>query len=85
MNSEPVVSGRAARTRAAREGYRSGVANVRLVCPPEVMDAALALLGDLLGDAWQPGTRKAGRHAGGDDLAYGTLIIPVPRDEPGGP
>jgi len=44
------------------------------------MDAALALLGDLLGDAWQPSTRKPGRHAGGDELQYGTLIVPVPRE-----
>jgi hypothetical protein len=28
----------------------------------------------------QPSTRKPGRHAGGDDLQYGTLIVPVPRD-----
>jgi hypothetical protein len=47
--------------------------------PPEVIDAALALLSDLCGDAWQPGTRKAGRHGGGDQLQYGTLIVPVPR------
>lgn len=60
--------------------YKPGVVNVRLVCPPEVMDAALALLGDLLGDAWQPSTRKPGRHAGGDELQYGTLIVPVPRE-----
>jgi hypothetical protein len=34
-----------------RGAYRPGVVNVRLVCPPDVMDAALSLLGDLLGDA----------------------------------
>ena len=78
---EPAVSGRAARNRAAQAGYRPGVAQVRLVCPPDVMDAALALLGDLLGDAWQPSTRKPGRHAGGDELQYGTLIVPVPRED----
>ena len=61
--------------------HRPGVAQVRLVCPPEVMDAALALLGDLLGEAWQPSTRKPGRHAGGDELQYGTLIVPVPRED----
>ena len=59
--------------------YKPGVVNVRLVCPPEVMDAALALLADLLGEAWQPSTRKPGRHAGGDELQYGTLIVPVSR------
>lgn len=58
---------------------RPGIANVRLVCPPEVMDAAVQLLADMFGEAWQPSTRKPGRHAGGDVLQYGTLIIPVPR------
>ena len=77
----PVVSGRAARDRAARGGYRPGVASVRLVGPPEVIDAANALLADLLGDAWQPSTRKPGRHAGGDELQYGTLIVPIPRGD----
>ena len=75
----PVASGRAARDRAAGAGYRPGVANVRLVGPPETIDAALELLADLLGDAWQPSTRKLGRHSGGDELQYGTLIVPVPR------
>jgi hypothetical protein len=59
--------------------YKPCVAQVRLVGPPEVIAAALALLSDLCGDAWQPGTRKAGRHDGGDELQYGTLIVPVPR------
>jgi len=81
MTSEPAVSGRAARNRAARDGYRPGVANVRLVGPPEAIDAALALLADLCGDAWQPSTRKPGRHVGGDELQYGTLIVPVPRKD----
>ncbi len=59
--------------------HKPGVAQVRLVGPPEVIDAALALLGGLLGEAWQPSTRKPGRHAGGDHLQYGTLIVPVRR------
>lgn len=75
----PAVSGRAARDRTARAGYRPGVAQVRLVGPPEAIDAALNLLADLCGDAWQPSTRKPGRHEGGDHLQYGTLIVPVPR------
>jgi hypothetical protein len=81
MTSEnrPVVSGRAARSRTAQAGYRPGVAQVRLVGPPETIDAALALLADLCGDAWTPSTRKPGRHDGGDHLQYGTLIVPVPR------
>ena len=76
----PVVSGRAARDRAARASYRPGVAQVRLVGPPKVIDAANALLADLLGDAWTSSTRKPGRHEGGDHLQYGTLIVPVARD-----
>ena len=79
--SRPAVPGRAARDRTAAAGYRPGVAQVRLVGPPEAIDAANALLADLLGDAWTPSTRKAGRHAGGDELQYGSLIVPVPRGE----
>jgi hypothetical protein len=61
------------------ESRKPGVAQVRLIGPPDVIDAAVALLSDLCGDAWQPGTRKAGRHDGGDELQYGTLIVPVSR------
>lgn len=57
--------------------FRPGVVSVRLVGPPAVIDAALTLLADMMGDAWQPGTRKPGRHAGGDQLQYGTLIVPA--------
>jgi len=77
----PAVSGRAARDRAAQVGYRPGVAQVRLVGPPEVIDAANALLADFCGDAWTPSTRKPGRHEGGDHLQYGTLIVPVSRGD----
>lgn len=55
------------------------VVSVRLVCPPEVMDAALASLANSYGDAWQPSTRKPSRHSGGEVLQYGTLIVPVPK------
>lgn len=79
-NNLPAVSGRAARTRVARSGYRPGVVMVRLVGPAETIDAALRLLADLCGDAWQSSTRKPGRHAGGDELQYGTLVVPVPRE-----
>jgi hypothetical protein len=58
---------------------RPGVASVRLVCPPDVLDAALESLSAFYGDAWQPSTRKPSRHDGGDVLQYGTLIVPVPR------
>ena len=57
---------------------RPGVAQVRLAGPPEVIDAAVTLLADLLGEAWQPSTRKPGRHAGSDHLQHRTLIVSVP-------
>ena len=59
--------------------FRPGVVSVRLVCLPAVLDAALASLSDLYGDAWQPSTRKPSRNADGQVLQYGTLIVPVPR------
>lgn len=77
--TRPAISGRAARDRAAKSGYRPGVAQVRLTGPPDVIDAANVLLADLLGDAWTASTRKAGQYAGGDERQYGTLIVPVPR------
>jgi hypothetical protein len=52
---------------------------VQLVGPPDVIAAAAAHLAELHGDAWQPRTRKASRNEGGDQLMYGTLIVPVPR------
>lgn len=60
-------------------GYGPGVVQVRLVGPPAVIAAAAAHLAELHGAAWQPGTRKPSRHEGGDQLLYGTLIVPVPR------
>jgi hypothetical protein len=77
-----VVGGRAYAIEAdlpVAESFRPGVVGVRLVCPPEVMDVALASLADRYGDAWQPSTRKPSRHDGGDVLQYGTLIVPVPK------
>ena len=59
--------------------HKPGVAQVRLIGPPDVIDAAVALLDDLLGEAWQPSARKPGRHAGGDHPQSGTLIVPIPR------
>jgi len=58
---------------------RPAAVSVRLVCPPDVMDAALASLAGLYGDAWQPSTRKPSRHGDGGLLQYGTLIVPVPK------
>lgn len=63
----------------AAGSYKPGVVSVRLVCPPDVMAAALASLSDFYGDAWQPSTRKPSRNADGQVLQYGTLIVPVPR------
>lgn len=68
------------RAAASSGALRPGVVSVRLVCPPEVLDAALASLADRYGDAWQPSTRKPSRYGGGDVVQYGTLIVPVPRD-----
>lgn len=58
---------------------RPGVASVRLVGPPDVLDAALDSLSAFYGDAWQPSTRKPSRHGTGEMLLYGTLIVAVPK------
>lgn len=58
--------------------HRPGAVSVRLVCPPDVMAAALASLSDFYGDAWQPSARKPSRSSDGHLLQYGTLIVPVP-------
>ena len=63
----------------ATGGYKPGVAQVRLVGPPEVIEAAAAHLAELHGEAWQPSTRKSSRYEGGDKILYGTLIVPLPR------
>jgi hypothetical protein len=60
------------------ERARPAAVSVRLICPPEVMDAVLASLAASYGDAWQPSTRKPSRHSGGEVLQYGTLIVSVP-------
>lgn len=58
--------------------YRPAVVQIRLIGPSAAIEAASALLADFCDAAWQPGTRKSSRHAGGDQLMYGTLIVPVP-------
>ncbi|MEV4212517.1 hypothetical protein [Micromonospora sp. NPDC049662] len=58
--------------------FRPGAVNVRLVCPPEVMDAALASLADFYGDAWKPSTREPAPSSDGHLMRTGTLIVPVP-------
>lgn len=59
---------------------RPGVANLRIIGPPDVVDATLQSLADFYGELWQPGTRKPSRTSN-DDLVYGTLIVPVPTTE----
>ena len=63
----------------ASGSFDPAVVQVRLVGPPAAVDAALVLFADLCGKAWQPATRKRSRHDGGDELQYGTLIVPVRR------
>jgi len=67
-------------SRIDQAGFKPGVVNVRLIGPPGVIDAALYLLNELLGDAWHPATRKPGRHAGGDELQYGTMIVLIRKE-----
>ncbi len=62
------------------EAFRAEVVSVRIVCPPDVIEAALASLADSYGEAWQPSTRKPSRYETGEVLQYGTLIVPVPRN-----
>lgn len=58
---------------------RPGTVGVRLVCSPEVMDAALEFLADMFGDAWQPPTGKRHRFGRDQVLQFGILTVPVPR------
>ncbi len=58
--------------------YRPGRVNVRLVCPPDVMAAALTSLSDFYGDAWQPSPREPWRSSDGHLAQHGTFIVPVP-------
>ena len=64
---------------AAARSCRPAAVSVRLICPPEVMDATLAILANVCGTAWQPSSRKPSRHTGGEVGQYGTLIVPVPK------
>ncbi len=62
---------------AAPGSHRPGVANLRIIAPADVVDAAARSLADFYGGHWQPSTRKPAR--GSDDtILYGTLIVPVP-------
>ena len=57
--------------------------NVRLVCPPDVMAAALASLTDFYGEAWQPSLRDPARSSDGHLMLTGTLTVPVPVSDAG--
>jgi hypothetical protein len=69
----------------AAGSHQPGAVNVRLVCPPDVMAAALASLSGFYGDAWQPSTRNPSPNADGHVLQHGTLIVPVPKEEKNSP
>jgi hypothetical protein len=58
--------------------FQPASVQVRLIGPPDVIDAALVLLADLAGRAWQPSTRKPARSSS-EHIQYATLIVPVPR------
>ncbi len=73
--------GRSPARRQAAADSRPGAAEVRLVCPPDVMEAVLASLAANYGDAWQPGASKPSRYDGGQVLQRGILIVPVPEAE----
>lgn len=56
--------------------------SVRLVCAPDVIDAALASLADFYGEAWKPSDGEAARSSDGTLMKNGTLIVAVPRKDP---
>jgi hypothetical protein len=49
---------------------------VRLIGPPEAVDAALAMLAGT-GPWWQADGRQRSRKNAAHDVQYGTLIVPV--------
>lgn len=53
------------------------VVQVRLIGPAVAVAAASRAHAEKHGPLWQPGTTRPSRHAGGDVLMYGTLIVPV--------
>lgn len=68
-------------TESAAAGVQAAVApavvQVRLIGPAAAVAAASRVHAEKYGPLWQPGTTKPSRHAGGDVLMYGTLIVPV--------
>lgn len=62
---------------ASRSGRsRPGIAELRLIGPPAVIDAAKAMLAEAFPDLYHPAGRTPARRGGGD-IQYGTLIVPV--------
>lgn len=66
---------------AAAAPSRPAVVSVRLIGPPEVVEATLVSLAISHGSAWQPSTRKPSRYGGAEVIQYGTLIVSVPGSE----
>lgn len=64
-------------TRTDPGASRPVVVHVRLIGPAAAVAAASRAQTEKYGPLWQPGTTKPSRHAGGDVLMYGTLIVPV--------
>jgi len=60
-----------------KAGATPAVVQVRLIGPAAAVAAASRAQAEKYGPLWQPGTTKPSRHAGGDVLMYGTLIVPV--------
>jgi len=82
LPGESTGSGEAQPVIPALGSFVPGAVNVRLVCAPDVIDAALASLADCYGDAWQPSTREPARSSDGHLMKTGTLIVPVPGRTP---
>lgn len=56
---------------------RPGVAQIRLVGPAEVVEAAMASLAEHYGALWQCSDPAPSRRSAHDRLVYGTLIVPL--------
>jgi hypothetical protein len=62
--------------------YKPGIAEVRLVGTPDVLDAVLADLAAAFGEGWQRQRRKPSRDGDGRFVQYGALIVPIRRAQP---
>ncbi len=70
MSADPIIP--------APGSHRPGVAQVRLIGPADVVEAACASLADFYGGLWQRGSGGPSRKNPDDLLVYGTLVVPVP-------